>query len=142
MREHGVEPEAMPKRSRDTNSAIMGEWMMESQVFLPAQYSLHTVDLIPADDDAEVAEVDARQLRYARLGKLVDVEDIVEMVCARLKESLELRHLVEDAIADPHDLERPHVHINDALRMAQDVLVEVVTAVDEQLSLLDVTVEG
>ena len=114
---------------------------MESQVFLPAQYSLSPVDLIPEDDDDEVAEVDERQLRYVRLGKLVDVEDIVEMVCARLKESLELRHLVERAIADPHDLERPHVHINDALRMAQDVLVEVVTAVDEQISLLDV-VEG
>jgi hypothetical protein len=52
-----------------------------------------------------------------------------------------LRYLIEDAIADPHDPERPHVHINDALRMAQDVLVEVVTVVDDQISLLDV-VEG
>jgi hypothetical protein len=116
----------------------MGESLMESQAFLPARYSLSPVDLIPEDDDDQVGEVDARHLRYARLGQLVDVEDIAEMVCARLKDSAQLRYLIEDAIADPHDPERPHVHINDALKMAQDVLVEVVTAVDEQISVLDV----
>jgi hypothetical protein len=132
----------MPKAFALNEQFIMREHMMESQVFLPAQYSLNPVDLIPADDDDEVAEVDERRLRYARLATLVDIDDIAEMVCARLKESVQLRYLIEDAIADPHDLERPHVHINDALRMAQDVLVEVVTAVDEQISMLDVTVEG
>jgi phosphoribosyl 1,2-cyclic phosphodiesterase len=114
----------------------MGESLMESQVFLPAQYSISPVDLIP-DHDVD-QEVDARAARYARLATLVDIEDIAEMVCARLKDSAQLRYLIEDAIADPHDPERPHVHINDALKMAQDVLVEVVTAVDEQISVLDV----
>lgn len=115
--------------------------MHAQQEFSPRDFSLSPVDLIPPADNDEVSEVDARQLRYARLATLVDVDDIAEMVCARLKESAQLRYLIEDAIADPHDPERPHVHINDALRMAQDVLVEVVTAVDDQISLLDV-VEG
>jgi hypothetical protein len=84
------------------------------------------------------SEADERMARYARLGKLVDVEDVIEIVCARLKDSAQLRYLVEDAIADPHDTDRPRVHASDALRMAQDVLVEVVTAVDEQISVLDV----
>jgi hypothetical protein len=110
---------------------------MESQAFLPAQYSLSPVDLIPPEED-EAAEVDERQARYARLGKLVDLEDVMEMVLCRLRESTQLRYLIEDAIADPHDTNKPRVHINDALRMAQDVLVEVVTAVDEQISVLDV----
>jgi hypothetical protein len=122
----------------------MGETMMEAQAFLPADYSLRTVDLIPpddVDDDEPISEADERTARYARLGKLVDVEDVIEIVCARLKDSAQVHVMVEDAIADPHDPDRPQVHVSDALRMVQDVLVEVVTAVDEQISILDV-VEG
>jgi hypothetical protein len=116
----------------------MGESEMESQAFLPAQYSLSPVDLIP-DDAAEVDdEIDARAARYARFARVVDPDDIAEMVCARLTASLQLRYLIEDALADPHDLSRPRVHTNDALKMAQDVLVEVVTAVDEHISMLAV----
>jgi hypothetical protein len=119
-----------------------GGFPVESQVFDPKAFSLSPIDLIPPDDDvAEDVEADARQARYARLGRLVDVEDILEMVCCRLKDSAQLRYLVEDAIAAPHDPDRPRIHVNDALKMAQDVLVEVVTAVDEQISVLDV-VEG
>jgi hypothetical protein len=114
--------------------------METNQPFSFKDYSLSPVDLMSEaeDDDLRGSEADTRQLHYARLGKLVDVEDVIEMVCARLKDSAQLRYLIEDAIADPHDQDRPHVHINDALKMAQDVLVEVVTAVDEQISILDV----
>ena len=115
--------------------------MRDAQVLSFKDYSLSTVDLIPPDDlddDERVSEADERMARYARLGKLVDVEKVIETVCARLKDSAQLRYLVEDAIADPHDTDRPRVHASDALRMAQDVLVEVVTAVDEQISVLDV----
>jgi hypothetical protein len=143
--EHSAEPlQCQEFRRSQRNSSIMKESTMHAQQeFSPRDFSLSPVDLIPPEDSAddEVSEVDARRLRYARLATLVDIDDIAEMVCARLKESVQLRYLIEDAIADPHDLERPHVHINDALHMAQDVLVEVVTAVDEQISLLDV-VEG
>ena len=116
---------------------------MDSQVFSPQAFSLSSVDLIPpdADEDSGFDEVDARLARYTRLGKLVDIEDIIEIVCARLKDSAQLPWLVEDAIADPHDTDRPRVHVSDALRMARDVLREVVTAVDEQISVFDV-VEG
>ena len=68
----------------------------------------------------------------------MDIEDVIEVVCTRLKDSSQLRSLVEDAISDLHDPERPHIHASDALRMAQDVLVEVVTAVDDMISVLDV----
>jgi hypothetical protein len=114
---------------------------MDSQVFSPQAFNLASTDLIPpdTDEDGGIDEVDARQIRYVRLGKLVDIEDIIEIVCARLKDSAQLRWLVEDAIADPHDTDRPRVHVSDALRMARDVLREVVTAVDEQISVLDVT---
>jgi hypothetical protein len=111
--------------------------MSDAQVLSCKDYSLSTVDLIPPDDldeDERVSEADERRARYARLGKRVDVDEVIATVCARLKDSAELRYLVEDAIADPHDADRPRVHVSDALRMAQDVLVEVVTAVDAQIS--------
>jgi hypothetical protein len=115
--------------------------MSDAQVFIPRECSLSPVDLIPpdADEAGGFDEVDARLARYTRLGKLVDIEDIIEIVCARLKDSAQLRWLIKDAIADPHDADRPRVHVSDALRMARDVLREVVTAVDEQISMLDVT---
>jgi hypothetical protein len=115
--------------------------MSDAHVLSFKDYSLSTVDLIAPDDlddDERVSEADERMARYARLGNRVDVEEVIAIVCARLKDSAQLRDLVEDAIADPHDADRPRVHVSDALRMAQDVLVEVVTAVDEQISVLGV----
>jgi hypothetical protein len=115
--------------------------MSDAHVLSCNDSSLSTVDLIPPDDLDEgerVSAADERRARYARLGKRLDVEEVIAIVCARLKESAELRDLVEDAIADPHDADRPRVHVSDALRMAQDVLVAVVTAVDAQISRLAV----
>jgi hypothetical protein len=120
----------------------MGAEVMESQAFDPKAFSLSPVEMIPPDDDdAEGNELSERQACYQRVARLVDPDDIAEMVCARLKDSVELRHVIEDAIADPHDTDRPRIHINDALMLAQDVLVEVVTAVNEMVSMLNV-VEG
>jgi hypothetical protein len=117
--------------------------MHESQVFSPAAFSLSPVDLIPdADEDVGVDEVDERQARYVRLGKLVDAEDLIEIVCDRLKESAQLRWMVEDAIADPHDTDRPRVHVSELIRMGQQVLDAVATVVDESIAMLDVVVEG
>jgi hypothetical protein len=114
---------------------------MESQAFLPAQYSLSPVDLIPPEEDEE-AEVDERQARYARLGQLVDVEDVIEVVLSRLRESQQLQWLITDSLEDPHpDVQRPKVHVNELLKMGREVLEAVAVAVDEQVSMLDV-VEG
>lgn len=117
---------------------------MSTETFSFKDYSLSPVDLIPADDDLDdedFTEADERSARYARLGRLVDVDDVIEMVCSRLKESAQLRSVVEDAIADPHDPDRPHIHVSGALRLTNDVLVEVVTAVDDLISMLDVTTD-
>jgi hypothetical protein len=68
--------------------------LMESQVFSPAAFSLSAVDLIPLedrDDDEETRETDARLARYAQVAKLVDADDIVEIVCTSLKDSTQLR---------------------------------------------------
>jgi hypothetical protein len=118
---------------------------MESQVFSPQAFSLSPVDLIPpdADEDGGFDEVDERLARYARLGKLVDVEDVIEVVLSRLRESAQLRWMIEDSLEDPHqDMTRPRVHVSELIRMGQQVLDAVAVAVDEQVSLLDVTVEG
>ena len=66
--------------------------MSDAQVFIPRECSLSPVDLIPpdADEDGGFDEADERAARYARLGKLVDVEDIIEVVCTRLTESTQL----------------------------------------------------
>jgi hypothetical protein len=117
---------------------------MQAQEFSPATYSLNPVALIPpdAEDDEPVDEVDERLARYARLGKLVDVEDVIEVVLSRLRESGQLRCLVEDSIEDPHqDITRPKVYVSELIRMGQQVLDAVAVAVDEQVAMLDV-VEG
>jgi hypothetical protein len=113
---------------------------MESQVFDPKAYALRDIDLIPPDDeDLEETEVDARQARYARLGKLVDLEEIIEVVLCKLRDSTQLRWMIEDAIEDPHaDVTRPNVHVSELLKMGRAVLEAVAVVVDEQVSMLDV----
>jgi hypothetical protein len=113
---------------------------MESQIFSAATFSLSTVDLIPSedgDDDEATEETNARLARYAQLGKLVDVDDIIEIVCASLKESAQLRWLIEDSLEDPHsDVTRPKVHVNELIKMGREVLAAVAVAVDEQVGML------
>jgi hypothetical protein len=116
---------------------------MESQVFSPAAFSLSAVDLISSedcDDDEETQAANARLARYAQVSKLVDVEDIIEIVCASLKESTQLRWLIEDSLEDPHpDVTRPKVHVNELLKMGREVLAAVAIAVDEQVGMLATT---
>jgi hypothetical protein len=74
------------------------------------------------------------------VAKLVDVEDIIEVVCSQLKESTQLCWLIEDSLEDPHpDVTRPKVHVNELLKMGRAVLGAVAVAVDQQVSLLAVT---
>jgi hypothetical protein len=117
--------------------------MNESQVFSPEAFSLSPVDLIPpdTDEDGDVDEVDARQARYARLGKLLDVEDAMEMLCARLRESPQLYAFLQDLLDCPIDPENARVHPMDALRLANEVAVIGTTVCDELMGMLDVVVE-
>jgi hypothetical protein len=99
-------------------------------------YSLSPVDLIPPDEPEDLGEVDERALNYRRYSRLVDVDDVLEVVASRLASSVELRSIIEDALRDPLDRDRPHIHISDALRLTTDVLVEVNTALDDVIGML------
>ena len=66
---------------------------MSEQAFSFKDASLSITDLLPpedSDDDA-TQETNARLAHYAQVAKLVDVEDIIEIVCASLKDSTQLR---------------------------------------------------
>jgi hypothetical protein len=115
--------------------------MNESQVFSPEAFSLSPVDLIPSDDDGDddrFSDLDAREARYYRLGKLVDVEDAMEMLCARLRESTQLYAFLQDLLDCPIDPDSPRVHPMDALRLANEVAVIGTTVCDELMGMLDV----
>jgi hypothetical protein len=110
----------------------------------PKDFSLAPVDLIEpdADEDPESRETTAKLARYARLGRLVDPEDIIEIVLSRLRETPALYAMVADSLSDPHeDPSAPRMHVADIIKMGQAVLNAVAVAVDEQVSMLDV-VEG
>jgi hypothetical protein len=115
---------------------------MSEQGFSFEAASLRTIDLMPPEDveDDAYDEVDTRLARYAQVAPLVDVDDIVDIVCSQLKESTQLRWLIEDALEDPHpDVTRPKVHINELLKMGREVLTAVAIAVDEQVGMLATT---
>jgi hypothetical protein len=109
---------------------------MESQVFSSATFSISAVDLIPPSEPDELDEVDEPALDYRRYSRLVDIDDVLEVVASRLASSVELRSIIEDALRDPLDPDRPHIHISDALRLTTDVLVEVNTALDDVIGML------
>jgi hypothetical protein len=116
---------------------------MSTENFSFKDYSLSPVDLVPdeLDEPDEVSELDARQARYRRLGKLLDVDDLIEVIIDKLRDSSQLRWMVEDAIQDPQaEIWRPRLHVSELVRMGQQVLDTVAIVVDEQVSMLDVTV--
>jgi hypothetical protein len=115
---------------------------MESQVFDQKAYSLSPVDLIPPDELEDLGEVDTRRLDYERYRRLVDVDDVAEVVATRLASSVALRSLIEDALRDPLDADRPHVHVSEALRLTHDVLVEINMALDDIIGMLASTMES
>jgi hypothetical protein len=113
--------------------------MSESQLFLPQAFSVSPVDLIPSDtDDDRLSDLDAREARYHRLGKLVDVDDAMEMLCARLRESTQLYAFLQDLLDCPIDPDNARVHPMDAFRLANEVAVIGTTVCDELMGMLDV----
>jgi hypothetical protein len=112
----------------------MGESMMESQVFSPAQYALSPVDLIPPDDDDE-ADVDVRWLYYCEVAASLDREAIIDVVLDELRESSALLDMVEDACHNPHEPGRPKTSLNDLVALGKAALLLIARAVDDQVSL-------
>src|SRR5688500_6278382 len=61
MREHGAEPwQCLSVSSSERNNAIMKEYPMHTQEFLPRAYSLPEEALIPEADDVDEPDVDVR----------------------------------------------------------------------------------
>jgi hypothetical protein len=103
----------------------------------PKDYSPSPVDLIPPDEtEDDEPQADQRCLKYALYGSLVDKDDVKAMIAARLMEHLELDHLVDDAIADPLDQDRPHIHVADQLRLGQTLVDITQDVLDEYLDML------
>ena len=106
---------------------------MESQAFLPAQYSLSPVDLIPQDDD-EDEDVDVRWIRYCEVAATLDREAIIDVVLDELRESSALLDMVEDACHNPHEPGRPKTSLHELLALGKAALLLIARAVDEQVS--------
>jgi hypothetical protein len=109
---------------------------MESQVLDQKSFSVSPVDLIPPDEEDDEPQVDQRCLKYTVYGPLVDKDDVKAMITARLMEHVELDHLVDDAIADPLDPDRPHVHVADQLRLGQTLVDITQDVLDEYIDML------
>jgi hypothetical protein len=78
----------------------MGVELMESQAFLPAQYSRSPVDLIPDDDDDQIDEADARWARYCEIARDLDRDELIEVIVDELKANPELLYQLEDCCTE------------------------------------------
>lgn len=116
---------------------------MSEQAFSFKDYSLTTLDLIPDEDVDEdlPSEADTRARQYARLGKLIDLEDFIGVVCERLHESVALQSVLQEVLEDPPDRERPRLHVSDMLRLSESILAIAMDAADEMVEKY-LTVEG
>lgn len=113
--------------------------MPDATGFIPRHFSLSPIDLIDPELDEDLpTEADARAVRYAQLGRQVDLDDVAELVLSRLKDSTAFLAFLEDLRDYPIDPDRPRVHPMEALRLAEAIAVIGDTAWDECTSVLDV----
>jgi hypothetical protein len=107
---------------------------MESSTFIPRNFSLSPVDLIPPDDDDE-PDVDVRWLHYCEVAASLDREAIIDVVLDELRESSALLDMVEDACHNPHEPGRPKTSLHELLALGKAALLLIARAVDDQVSL-------
>jgi hypothetical protein len=107
---------------------------MESSTFIPRNFSLSPVDLIPPDDDDE-PDVDVRWLHYCEVAASLDREAIIDVVLDELRESPALLDMVEDACHNPHEPGRPKTSLHELLALGKAALLLIARAVDDQVSL-------
>jgi hypothetical protein len=109
--------------------------MMESQGFLPADYSLRPQDLLPPDDFEDDDTTHMQWLEYCRTASTLDRTDILQVVLSDLDaEDSPLFEFIDDAIANPHEPGRPKANITDPARLGQSILAMIAKAVDNQVS--------
>jgi hypothetical protein len=110
---------------------------MESQAFLPADYSLRTQDLLPDDDFEDEDDADVRWLEYCRMASTVGRDDILAVVLAELNSPASpLFDLIDDALKTPHpEPDRPRTNVTELIKLGQAVLNLVARVVDDQVSM-------
>ena len=109
---------------------------MESQDFLPADYSLRTQDLLPPDDFEDEDDNDVRWLEYCRMASHMDRTHILDVVLSNLDaEDSPLYEFIDDAIANPHEPGRAKANITDLARLGQSPLNLIAAAVDDQVAM-------
>jgi hypothetical protein len=116
---------------------IMERIMMESQAFLPADYSLHMQDLIPPDDFEDEDDADVRWLEYCRMASTIPRDEVLAVVLDELNSPTSpLFDLIDDALATPHpEPDRPRTNVTDLIKLGQAILNIVAVAVDDQVSM-------
>jgi hypothetical protein len=114
---------------------------MESQAFLPANYSLQPIDLIP-DDFTDDEDADVQWLEYCRCAATLDRTRILEVVLSDLDaDESPLYTLIDSALKTPHEPGRARESITILAAVGQAILGRVAAAVDAQVN-LRMTVEG
>ena len=110
---------------------------MESQDFLPADYSLRTQDLLPPDDFEDEDDNDVRWLEYCRMASTVPRDEGLAVVLDELNSLVSpLFDLIDDALATPHpEPDRPRTNVTDLIKLGQAILALVAKAVDDAVGL-------
>jgi hypothetical protein len=109
---------------------------MESQAFLPADYSLRPQDLLPPDDFEDDDTAHMQWQEYCRTASTLDRTHLLEVVLSNLDaEDSPLFEFIDDAIANPHEPGRPKANITDLARLGQSILNRIAKAVDDNVNL-------
>ena len=109
---------------------------MESQAFLPADYSLHTQDLLPHNDFEDDDTANMQWQEYCRTASTLDRTHILQVVLSDLDaEDSPLYEFIDDAIKNPHEPGRPKANITDLARLGQSLLNLIAKAVDDNVNL-------
>src|SRR5262245_52969031 len=117
----------------ERNTYIMEPIMSDAQVFMPRDYSLSPVDLIPMDDEPDE---DVQWLDYCQAASTIDRTDILQTVLSDLDaEDSPLFEFIDDALENPHEPGRPKANITDLARLGQSLLHFIARAVDDATNL-------
>jgi hypothetical protein len=110
---------------------------MEAQGFLPAAYSLRTVDVIPPDDFEDEDDADVRWLEYCRMASTVPRDEVLAEVLDELNSPTSpLFDLIDDALATPYpEPDRPRTNVMELIKVGQAILNMDAKAVDDQVSM-------
>jgi hypothetical protein len=107
---------------------------MESQSFSAKDFSLHPIEVIPADDFEDDDNIQWRE--YCRIASTLDRARILEVVLSDLDaDDSPLYEFIDDAIATPHEPGRPKESITKLARLGQSLLSLIAKAVDDQVNL-------